>query len=319
MRGGQWKTHQRLLVEASDSGVIKVSEMGGLGVSTSTVAARCRPGGPWSHLLPGVVQLTNGHPTARQRTVAALMYAGNGAMLSGRSALREYGFGHYAGDVHVLLPDRRRVQSVAFVHVERTTRLPEPEVRSGLPCAPLRRALLDAARRCTSLDAARALIAEIVQRGEVTPDELAAELSAGSKRGSALPRRVIEEVTAHVHSVPEAEARNLWLKSGLPPMVFNRTVVTGDGDFIAVPDGWMDDVGLAWEIDSIEWHLSPAEHAATLERRTRMQGKGIVVLATRPSQVRDDPSAVIDALRAHYAVALARPRPSVRLLPATGE
>ncbi|MFE3293706.1 hypothetical protein [Rhodococcus sp. NPDC059234] len=314
MRRGPWAEDAERLAAVSDSGIVRVSKLESLGVARSTIAARCRPGGPWSRPLPGIVQLSNGRPTERQRAVAALMYCGERALLTGRAALREHGFGQHDGEVHVLLPDRRRVQAKAFVRVERTTRLPEAAMRNGLPCAPLVRALLDAARLSTTLDRARALISEVVQRGGVTARELAEELGSGSVRGSAFPRIVIEEMTANVHSVPEALARELWLKSGLPEMAFNRDIVRSDGTFLARPDGWIDSVALAWEIDSLDWHLSPEQYGQTLERRTRMQDEGIVVLASRPRTVRHDPGGVIRSLRAHYAQAVARPRPSVRMV-----
>ncbi|MGW0045592.1 hypothetical protein [Rhodococcus sp. NPDC003348] len=313
MRRGGWAGERQLLGEVADSGIIRVSTLVSFGVSSSTITSRCGPDGSWRRILPGVIQLTNGHPTHRQRLVAGLAYCGDGAVLTGRTALREYGFGTEAGDVHVLLPDRRRVQSTAFVRVERTTRLPQPVIRGGLPCAPLPRALLDAARRCTTLNSTRALIAAVVQRKAVTAVELAVELAEGSIRGSAFARVVLEEMNANVHSVPEALARQIWQSTGLPEMVFNRTIRSEDGTFLAQPDGWIDCVGLAWEIDSIDWHTAPESYAATTARRTRMQNAGIVVLSTLPRTVRDDPETVRDALRAHHALAASRPRPPVVL------
>ncbi|RDG29968.1 hypothetical protein DVH02_34555, partial [Streptomyces corynorhini] len=44
------------------------------GLSSSTTARRCRPGGPWQRPLPGVVLIQTGEPTARQRLLAAVLY-----------------------------------------------------------------------------------------------------------------------------------------------------------------------------------------------------------------------------------------------------
>ena len=319
MRRGEWGHRLEDLYGVSRSGIIRTAELRRWGVSNSAIDARCRPGGPWQRLLPGVVMLGNGHPTARQRAVAAIALSGENAVLTGRAALHEYGYGtSYPGDAHVLIATHRRVQSTGFVLVERTTRLPVPVTRNGLPCAPLPRALLDAARRCRTLDSTRSLIAEVVQRGEVSVAELIAELDSGSGRGAALPRAVLREVSADVHSVSEAEARRLWLRSGLPPMVFNRRIVDAAGQFIAMPDGWIDEVAFAWDIDSLDWHLAPKAYKSTVERRTRMQNHGIIVLPTLPSAVRDDPDRVITDLRSHYELASSRPRPAVRMLDARG-
>ena len=315
VRRGVWAENPDVLAEASTDFVIRVADLTRFGLSNSTIANRCRSGGPWQRLLPGVVLTHSGVPTARQRAIAALAYGSKGAVLTGRAALREYGYGRYDGDVHILLPDRRRAQSVSFVLVERTVRLPEPVIRNSLPCAPLPRAVLDAARRLSTLDRVRALIAEVVQRGDVTVEELSAELEDGSVRGSALPRTVLEEVNANVHSVTEAEARKLWLRSGLPEMVFNVDVVSSTGEFIARPDGWIDSVAFAWDIDSLDWHLSPERYIATTERRARMQSHGIIVLPTVPKAIRERPDDVLRHLVAHYRLASSRPRPAVRISP----
>ncbi|KJF20893.1 hypothetical protein SZ00_04090 [Rhodococcus sp. AD45] len=311
MRRGEWGRDPDEIYRASTSGVIRVSELARLRVSNSAVHGRCRAGGPWQRILPGVIMLGNGQPTPRQRAVAALMFSGADAMLTGRSALAEYGYRSNSGDVQVLIPIHRRAQSVGFVVAERTIRLPEPETRSGLRCAPLPRSLLDAARRCRGIGPTRALIAEVIQRGDASVRELAKELDAGSCRGSALPRAVLREVNANLHSVPEIEARELWKRSGLPDMLFNQEIRDADGKFIAIPDGWIDSVAFAWDIDSLEWHLSPTDYKRTVERRTRMQNAGIIVLPTVPSALRTDPERVIDDLKRHFALACSRPRPQV--------
>ncbi|WP_421958165.1 hypothetical protein [Prescottella agglutinans] len=299
------------------NGIVRARDLLSAGMSGSAISFRCRPEGPWQRILPGLVLMHNGVPSQRERRTAALLYCGSGSMLTGRAALAEHGYrsSESFSDVHVLIAHARRMQSTSYLVVERTTRLPAPVTSSGLACSPLPRALLDAARRCTTTRSARALLAEAVQRGDVTPAVLARELETGSNRGSALPRKILREVSADVHSVAEADARALWLRSGLPAMNFNRRIESATGEFIAQPDGWIDEVALAWEIDSLEWHLSPDEYAETLARRARMQSAGIIVLAVIPRQLRDAPDRALADLRAHYELARARPRPPLRMAP----
>ena len=190
--------------------------------------------------------------------------------------------------------------------------MPIAVMRNDLPCAPIPRALLDGARRVATLDGARAMIAEVVQRGGVSVDDLADELREGSIRGSALPRAVLDEVADNVHSVPEAKARALWQRSGLPEMTFNRDVCDAAGRFIARPDGWIDSVAMAWEVNSLAWHLSPESYRATAERRTRMQSHGIIVFETLPTEF-DDEERVLRGLVQHYKLAQSRPRPDVHM------
>lgn len=257
--------------------------------------------------------LGNGFPSPRQRAVAAARYAGPGAVVTGAAALHEFGHGKPPIDVHVLIPVERRVLPSGFVVVERTRRMPDTVTRHGLAYAHLDRAVIDAGRRCTTVDAVRTVVAPVVQRGASTPDRLALAVDAGSQRGSALVRAVLEEISANVHSVAEADALALWRRSRLPPMTCNADIVTVTGEFLGRPDGWFDDVALAWEIDSQEWHLSPRHWAATMDKRSRLQSHHVVVFATRPKLLRTNESRVIAELRAHYDLAAARPRPPVRI------
>ncbi len=152
MRRGEWAGDPpEALLRIANRGIIADSTLRSIGVSGSAIHDRCGPGGPWERVLPpGVIHLRNGRLTDRQRSVAALMYSGDTAILTGRAALREYGFDSAGGDgAHILLPAAQRVQSNGFVLVERTHRMPEQVGgRRGLRCAPLVRAVLDAARRC---------------------------------------------------------------------------------------------------------------------------------------------------------------------------
>jgi len=261
------------------STVVLSRQLEALGVARTTTQRRCRAGGPWRSLLPGVVKLSNAPSNRADRRRAALLYAGPGAVITGADALELHGMQRMpspSGPVHVLVPaDRRRV-GAGLVLVERTERLPEP-VPGRWPLASLVRAALDFARRSTDRDVVRAVIAEVVQRGLGTPTELGAELRAGSTRGSALPRAVLGEVGAGVRSVAEARARQLLRHSPLPPPLWNPRLYDQTGRLVAVPDAWFDDVGMVWEIDSLEWHLSPADYRRTVERRSTLTGLGVVV------------------------------------------
>jgi len=312
------RTHQLQPDELSDlcGAVVHVSELERHGIGRRTIAYRCRPGGQWRRLLPGVVLLSNGAPTRNDRRQASLVYAGADAVLTGLDALELHGMRRApvpSGPVHLLIPaDRRRV-GAGRVLCERTDRLPVVEP-GRWPLAPLPRAVLDFARRCGDRNEVRAALAETVQRGRCTPAKLAAELAAGSQRGSALPRTVLFEISDGVRSVAEAKARVLVQRSGLPRPIWNpRLVDAVTGRFIAMPDAWFDQVGLAWEIDSYEWHLSPDDYDATLARRAAMMAAGITVVHHQPSRVTTQSAAVLDELRRTYAQAALRPRPAVRV------
>ncbi|MGB7363378.1 MAG: hypothetical protein WA931_10110 [Rhodococcus sp. (in: high G+C Gram-positive bacteria)] len=85
------------------------------------------------------------------------------------------------------------------------------------------------------------------------------------------------------------------------------------GEFVARPDLWLDDVAMAWEIDSFAHHLDLADHERTMERRSRMQSAGIVVVSHLPRTIRDNPELVLAELHAAYKMACERTRPPVRI------
>ncbi len=56
-----------------DSTVVRVADLVELGLHRATIAHRCRPGGPWQSLVPGVVLLHNGPRSRDDRRHGALL------------------------------------------------------------------------------------------------------------------------------------------------------------------------------------------------------------------------------------------------------
>ncbi len=304
------------LFAASRRGVIAVAHLAALGVPQGTSYRRCLPGGPWQRLLPGVVLLRTGEPTRRQLVEGALLHCGDQAVVTGVEACRRQGLDRPAvpGElIHVLLPLHLKTTSTGYVLVERTKRMPVPVRCDGLVVAPAVRAVLDECRRLRERAPIRALLAEAVQQLGVDPAELAAELEAGSKRGTALPRSALREITDGARSAAEAEAMAVWRRTGLPEPVWNFELRDDRGRYVATPDAWFDDVALAWEIDSREFHFGQPGYAATLARNNRYAAAGVAVVQTVPSRLRDAPRAVVAELISAYRAAATRPRPPVVL------
>ncbi|MFC9252255.1 hypothetical protein [Amycolatopsis thailandensis] len=230
------------------------------------------------------------------------------------SALRRYGLRNLPAidDVHLLVPAERGITSTGFVHVERTRRLPAPRIRSGVPTAPVPRAVIDAARRAPDLDAAVAMMAEAVRDRHCLPSALAVEIEERSHIDERL-RWAMMPILGGAHSVAEADAWNLWARSGLPEFQWNVRVFDAAGRFVAKPDGWCDEVALAWEIDSRGYHSEGDHFRATLARNARYTAAGVVVLQTLPSRLRSEPDEVLAELKAAFESARRRPRPDVRL------
>jgi very-short-patch-repair endonuclease len=288
------------------------------GMTEGALRHRTAPGGRWRRLLPGVYLAATGLPTMVQLEVAALLYAGSGSVITGAAALRHQGLRAPRTErITVLIPAGRAVRSVSFVQVWRTTRMPpvfleDGPVRVALPP----RAAADAARSLTGLRDVRAVIADAVQKNQCPAFLLAEELDSGSTSGSALPRRVLAEISEGIRSVAEAEFRDLIRRARLPMPLFNAGIYAGQ-EFVAIADAWWPDAGVVAEVDSREWHLSPADWENTMKRHAAMTAHGILVLHFTPSQIRRDEATVAADLRSAIAAGRGRPPLALRTRPAT--
>ncbi len=178
------------------------------------------------------------------------------------------------------------------------------------------RAVADAVRDLASLRDVRAVVADAVQRGCCQIQDLHAELMAGPNVGSALLREALTDVADGIRSTAEGDLKDLLIKSGLPMPLFNPSVFDG-GILIARPDAWWPELGVAVEVDSREWHMSPEDHASTLARGRRMAVHQMVVLRFTPKQIRSQPSQVVTEIRRALDGARGRPLLNLRTVPAS--
>ena len=300
---------------AAPLGLIPVRHLLALGVPKSTIAFRCRKdGGPWWRPLSGLVALTRGSLTQAQRLAAALMYAGDGAMVTGLAACCLHGVVRVPehDQVHALVRHETRRRSQRFVLVERTARMPAARELGGVRCAPLHRALVDGARRLDSIDEVRALLADAVQRRLTTVALLRDEARECSSWGVALVRTVITELEDGVRSAAEAWCRQVVREMvGFPEVRWNVDVVLPDGTFLARADGFVDEVALVIEVQSFRHHADPDAYDATMRRHAMMVAAGLVVVPVTPRQLQRDPEQVRRNLWAALEQARARPRPDL--------
>lgn len=282
-----------------------------MGISASSITRRLAPHGPWNPILPGVVLAHRGTPTRRELQLAALAFVGEDAVITGPHALTAHGLraAQPTDRVDVLAPMARQRKSKDFVMVERTRYLPEPLLRKGIPYAEPPRALVDACRRTRDLSDVRALVAAAVQSGLVTVEQLWTAIRRAPRPRTAMARAVIREVGEGVRSAAEAVARDVLHTSGLPGPVWNVTLYSADGVVLRTPDAYWPELGLAIEIDSFAWHLSPDSYLRTLSRSRSMVIDGLVVLHFAPVEIRDNPEQFIREVAAAMEIARRRPVP----------
>jgi hypothetical protein len=308
------------LIEKQDHVVSRQQALLG-GISRHAIAHRIRLGGPWHSVLPGVYLTVTGTPTWVQRETAAVLYAGSRSVITGGAALRHHRLPAPQSEViDLLVPANIQRQSVSFVRLHRTSRMPKmvygpPSRAYAFPA----RAAADAALWLSDLREARAVISGAVQSRSCWAREIAAELDAGPTRDSALLRKVLAEVGEGVRSAPEAELRDLIKKARLPMPMFNPRLYLANGTFLGCPDAWWPEAGLAVEIDSRRWHMNPEDWERTMDRHARLGEHAIVTLHFTPHKLRAEQALVMTKVRNAYKAGTARPRLPITALSASAE
>jgi hypothetical protein len=306
---------------AKQSSVVSRAQLLALGMKDNAMQYRVRRGGPWQTLLPGVYLTVSGVPSLSQKEMAALLYAGPGSLITGPIALMHHsiGSGSAVDFIDVLVPIGRQRASTGFARLHRTARMPVRASSAGpvrLTLVP--RAVADTARHLTELRDVRAVIADAVQLGRCTVGQLAEELRTGPVRGSAAFRSVLAEVADGIRSTAEGDLRDVLRTARLPMPLFNPSLYD-DGDFfLGKPDGWWPDAGVAGEVDSRAWHLSPDDWDRTRRRHDLMAAAGIIVLHFSPRELRREPAKVAEMIKRALNRGLTRPPLPIRTVPCPG-
>jgi hypothetical protein len=322
-------------------------------MTDSALRHRIRPEGPWQVVLPGVYLARTGTMTARQRDIAAFTYAdrgkGSALAISGAAALNYHGIpaggpgsagrqrpagrpgwsgtssaagrlgrgepGWQAGQVDVLVrpPGLRRDTGFVRLHVTKAN-LTAVTTDGPLRYAPPARAVVDAVRQLHDLADIRAVVAACVQRGKAPVWLLAEELARAPIQGSAGFRQVLAEVAEGVRSTTEGELLAWIRRARLPVPLLNPRLYIGS-EFLAIPDAYWPGAGVAAEVESREWHLSPEDWEQTMARHSRMSALGIIVLHYPPSRIRKAGREVAAEIRAALASAGGREIRGVRVVP----
>jgi hypothetical protein len=279
-------------------GVVSREQLLALGLTPDALRHRIRPGGPWQRLLPSVYLTVTGQPTPEQQEMALRFHQIGSMRVSA---------------IDVLVPYHRQRVSRGFAVLHRTRRMPRLVPMEGERAFVLpERAVVDTVTGLPQLSDARAIVAAAVQLRRCTVADLAEELRGRHTHRDALLREVLAEVAAGIRSAPEGDLRGLVRQSGLPTPMYNPKLYLL-GKFLAQPDAWWQDAGVAAEVDSRTFHLSPEGWANTMRRHDRMTAAGILLLHFTPAQLRTEPQLVVrqiaTALRSGRPIAGMTARP----------
>ncbi|MCX5226224.1 hypothetical protein ABZY16_04865 [Streptomyces sp. NPDC006553] len=271
------------------------------GIPAGEVAAQCRPGA-WQQLLPGVFLLQPGPPTSEDRLHAALLYArrtgavppqGPDAMITGLAALTLHRFSAAPpltalDRIDVLVPRTRRLRSTGWVRVVRAPESPEPVELTGVPVAPVARAVADAVSGLSDAETVRRLLTEAVRGGHCEPGAVVRELS--SARLLVRPHVVdaVDALLAEGRSLSEERLYEMVREFALPDPLWNVDLRLPGGPHLGGVDAYWPDQAVAVELDT----RAPRQDEDALwseytRKREHLERLGITVVHLTPRKLRE--------------------------------
>ncbi|MFE3328446.1 hypothetical protein [Streptomyces sp. NPDC059176] len=285
------------------------------GVSAARAAEQCRPGGPWQQFLPGVYVLHPGPPTSEERLHAAVLYAdtpdGGEAMVTGLAALALRQFTSAPPlpsleRVDVLVPWTRRLRSAGCARLIRTQSLPRHEEVTGLPVAPVARALADAVARLTDAGAVRRLLTEAVRAGHCESAPIVNELNRARLLERTHVTDAVDALLAEGRALAEDRLYQLVHLYGLPDPLWNVDLRLPGGPHLGGVDAYWPGRAVALELDTRAPRARRTGRAPGRpdeewiegsRRREHLERLGITVVHLSPKRLRNTPAQVATVVR----------------------
>ncbi|MFI5820951.1 hypothetical protein ACIA8I_17780 [Streptomyces rishiriensis] len=286
------------------------------GVAPAEANEQCRPGGPWQQILPGVYLLHPGPPTSEERLHAVLAYAGRDtsaptgvpvqpgggephrpvyeeAMITGLAALNLHGLASAPPlpsleHIDVLVPRPRRLRSAGCAHVVRASTLPAPEQATGVPVAPVPRALADAVAQLTDAGVVRRLLSEAVRGGHCEPAAVVRELTEARLLSRPHVVDAVDSLIAEGRAITEERLYTMVREHGLPDPVWNVDLRLPGGPHLGGLDAYWPEHAVAVELDT----RAPRQDEDALwseyaRKREHLERLGITVVYLTPRKLRD--------------------------------
>ncbi|WP_372345815.1 hypothetical protein [Streptomyces sp. KL116D] len=300
--------------------VMSGSQLKAHGVSTSAAHEQCRSGGPWQQVLPGVFLLHPGPPTGEERLHAVLLYAGRAvqerrrstdavpaqplageahaapyadAMITGLAALTLHGFASAPpllslDHIDVLVPRTRRLRATEFARLVRTTGMPTPVQLTGVPVAPVPRAIADAVAQLADAGAVRRLLTEAVRGGHCEPAAVVRELTQARLLSRPHVVDAVDSLLAEGRAIAEDRLYTMVREHGLPDPLWNVDLRLPGGPHLGGVDGYWPDQAVAVELDT----RAPRQDEDALwseyaRKREHLERLGITVVHITPKKLRE--------------------------------
>ncbi|GGT56056.1 hypothetical protein [Streptomyces purpureus] len=275
--------------------VLTSAQLRAHGLTGAEIGAQCRAGGPWQQVLPGVYVLHQGPPTSEERLQAALLYCGAGspAMITGLAALALHQFSSVPpllalDRIDVLVGRTRRLRSTGWVQIVRAQEFPEPEEVTGLPVAPVARALADALTQVTDPTTVRRLLTEAVRGGHCEPGSVVRELNRARLLSRPHVVDAVDSLLAEGRALAEDRLYEMVRAYALPDPLWNVDLRLPGGPHLGGVDAYWPDQAVAVELDT----RAPRQDEDALwseytRKREHLERLGITVVHITPRKLRD--------------------------------
>ncbi|MGY6018295.1 hypothetical protein [Streptomyces spinosirectus] len=298
--------------------VLTTAQLRAHGVSSAEMNEQCRAGGAWQQILPGVFLLHPGPPTSEERLHAVLMYASREsapgvpaqpgpdephrpvyaeAMVTGLAALTLYGFTSAPPllsleKIDVLVPRLRRLRTTGCARIVRTPALPTPVAVSGVPLAPVPRALADAVSELADASTVRRLLTEAVRGGHCEPASVVRALNQAKLLGRPHVVDAVDSLLAEGRAIAEDRLYRMVQEYGLPDPVWNVDLRLPGGPHLGGLDAYWPEQAVAVELDTRapRQGLRQDDDALWSEyarKREHLERLGITVVHITPRKLRE--------------------------------
>lgn len=263
------------------------------GVTAADAAER-----PWQQILPGVFLLHSGPATSEERLHAALLYAGrrgDEVMITGLAALALYRFSSAPAllglpHIDVLVPNTRRLRSAGQVRIVRAHTPPRPMEVTGLPVAPVARAVADAVAHLSDAGTVRRLLSEAVRGGHCEPAAVVRELTVARLLNRPHVVDAVESLLAEGRAIAEDRLYQLVRGYELPEPVWNVDLRLPGGPHLGGVDAYWPEQAVAVEIDTRAPRQGEDEQwTEAVRKRETLERCGVTVLHITPRKLRDWP------------------------------
>lgn len=290
-------------VASRQLGVVSKEQLIEAGLTTRSIERQAARG----HLMPvfrGVYSIGHGHLSSRGHKMAAVLAAGEGAVISHRSAAEHFGLIEWEGPIDVsrayggragLRASPNRWQQNVRIHRMRAIPEAPPIVHGGVPSTSVERTLIDLA----SVVRPRLLEQAVLQAsrlGLLRMDTMAQILrgQGSGRRGVGLLRQLLDlsaPEDARSRSDGEVQVLRLCKSHGLPIPLVNESVEGLEVDFLW-KDKW-----LVAELDGRRHHRGRAAFERDRRRDRALVLAGYRVMRFTYGDIHGDAGGVADQLR----------------------